>query len=187
MRVATALAALVVVAGLGAGAYAGSCRTLLAVGSVRVDSSPAGLVLQLSGTWEFDNLLQVSNGLAFSILVVRGDQFVRVQYPNVAQSGYYPGLADDLAGGLDGTKIQAIEAAGTLEPLARVISMEAQKLKIVVPEPPGVGPLNVVLYLILDGDYYNPIVGNTITKSLKELAATGSSPTGDVKALRGAR
>ena len=167
-----------IVAGAGVAAVrAGSCRVLVALGSLHVERTVSGLLLKLGGTWEFDNLLQVASGLSFNVLVVRGDSFVRLQFPDTGYSGYLPGLAQMLDEGLDGSKIIGIEAAGSSEQAARFVSMESQRMKVAVPEPSGVGPVSVVAYLVIDGDYKSSIISNTLTRSLKagDFGAAGRS------------
>lgn len=160
-----ALSALVIVGA--AAAIAGSCRVLVAIGSVDMEPSPAGMSLRLSGSWEFDNLMQVASGLSFNVLLVREDNFVRFQHPNQAFVGYVPGLGAEVDAGIDGADIVAVEAAGAVEPTARFLNFEAQRMKLSSPIPAGDGPISVVAYLVLDGDYVSPIISNTITRALQ--------------------
>jgi hypothetical protein len=158
-----------------AAAMAGSCRVLVAIGSVDMEPSPAGMSLRLSGSWEFDNIVQVVSGLSFNVLLIRGDNFVRLHYPEQASAGFVTGLAGQIDEGIDGSDILAVEAAGNVEPTARFVSFEAQRIKISSPVPPGQGPISVVAYLVLDGDYVSPIISNTITRPLEMLPPVGST------------
>ncbi|HYC55439.1 MAG TPA: hypothetical protein VEL28_10955 [Candidatus Binatia bacterium] len=148
---------------------AGSCRVLVALGSMQVEPTVSGAFIRLGGTWEFDNLLQVANGLSFNILVSRDDNFVRLNYPDKAYRGNFPGLAQDIDDGLDGNKLLGIEAAGTIDINSNIVSIEAQRMKLALPIPSGVGPLTVIAYLVIDGDYISPIISNTLSRSLKEI------------------
>jgi hypothetical protein len=165
----------------GAAAVAGSCRVLLALGSVQFEPSPAGLSVRIGGNWEFDNLVQVTSGLSFNVLFIRGDKFVRLQYPDAGYTGTVPGLEDALDAGLTGNDLLNIEAAGVSHPRARFVSLEAQRMKLSVPILKEVGPANILAYIVLDGDYMLPIISNTITKSIKGLE-TGTSTGGPATA-----
>ncbi len=160
-----AFAALAVVGG--AAAIAGSCRVLVAIGSVDMEPSPAGMSLRISGSWEFDNLVQVASGLSFNVLLVRDDNFLRFHHPDQVFVGYVPGLGARMDAGIDGDDIVAIEAAGAVEPAARFVNFEAQRMKLASPVPAGDGPISVVAYLVLDDDYVSPILSNTITRPLQ--------------------
>jgi hypothetical protein len=175
-RVAVAALGISALVAIGsAAAIAGSCRVLVAIGSVDMEPSPAGMSLRLSGSWEFDNIVQVVSGLSFNVLLVRGDNFVRLHYPEQASAGFVTGLANQIDEGIDGSDILAVEAAGNVEPTARFVSFEAQRIKISSPVPPGQGPISVVAYLVLDGDYVSPIISNTITRPLEMLPPVGST------------
>lgn len=160
-----AFAALGVVGG--AAAIAGSCRVLVAIGSVDMEPSPAGMSLRLSGSWEFDNLVQVASGLSFNVLLVREDNYLRFHYPDQVFTGYVPGLGARVDSGLDGNDLLSVEASGAMEPAARFVNFEAQRMKLASPVPAGEGPISVVAYLVLDDDYVSPIISNTITRPLE--------------------
>ena len=137
-RLLAVAASLALVAAVGAAAArAGSCRVLLALGSVEFEPSPAGFTVRIGGNWEFDNLVQVVSGLSFNILFIRGDSFIRLQYPNSAWYGTVAGLGSAIDAGLTGADILSIEAASITEPRARFASVEAQRMKIVLPPPPA--------------------------------------------------
>jgi len=175
-RVLVAVASLAAVVAIGAAAArAGSCRVLVALGAVDFEPSPAGLSARVSGNWEFDNIIQVVTGLSYNVLLIRNDSFVRLHYPEGSYTGTVPGLAARVDAGLSGDDILQIEAAGTNEPTARFVSLEAQRLKVTSPIPGSDGPISVLAYLVLDGDYVSPIISNTITRPLVPVAA----PIGD--------
>ncbi|MFN2427543.1 MAG: hypothetical protein ABR587_13965 [Candidatus Binatia bacterium] len=167
-RALVAVLALAVVVAIGAAAArAGSCRVLVALGSVDMEPSPAGMSVRISGNWEFDNIVQVISGLSFNVLLMREDNFVRFHYPNQSYAGFVPGLAAEVDAGIDGSDILAVEAAGLPEPSARFVRFESQRMKLSSPVPPGDGPLSVVAYLVLDGDYVSPIISNIVTRPLE--------------------
>src|SRR5688572_28616491 len=88
-RIAVAVLGLAVLVAIGsAAAIAGSCRVLVAIGSVDMEPSPAGMSMRLSGSWEFDYIVQVVSGLSFNVLLVRENNFVRLHYPDQASSGF---------------------------------------------------------------------------------------------------
>lgn len=166
-RVVALLSCVALAAVLGAAAArAGSCRVLVALGSVDVAASSAGLALNISGIWEFDNVIQVASGLSFNLLLVQGDTFVRLHYPDQAFYGTINGLGSMLDSGLDGNDLMAIEANGLATNSARFVSLEAQRMKVTAPFLTGSGPISVVAYLVLDGDYLSPILSNTITRAV---------------------
>lgn len=172
-RLATALVGVALLVALGAAAArAGSCRVLLALGAVDIEPSPAGLSVNLSGNWEFDNLIQVASGLSFNVLLVRGDNFVRLHYPDQSFYGSLAGLADEVNAGIDGNDIVAVEANGFPAPTAGFVRLEAQRMKLTSPELPGSGPLTVLAYLVLDGDYMAPILSNTISRTIPVVGST---------------
>lgn len=166
-----------------AAARAGSCRVLVAIGSVDIEPSPAGMSVRVSGSWEFDNLIQVISGLSYNLLLVRDDNFVRLNFPDQSFSGSVAGLGNAINAGIDGNDIIAVEAAGTTEPGARFVSLEAQKLKVTSPVPPGDGPISVVAYLVLDNDYILPIISNTVTRPLSPEETIPNTDGGTTGAL----
>ena len=175
-RIVVALLSLAAVVAVGAAAArAGSCRVLVALGSVDFEPSPAGLSARVSGNWEFDNIIQVVTGLSFNVLLVRDDNFVRLHFPEGSYAGSVTDLATKVDDGINGDDILAVEAAGVSEPAARFVSLEAQRLKVSSPVPTGDGPISVVAYIVLDGDYVSPIISNTITRPLEPVA----TPVGD--------
>lgn len=176
LHVAAAACTALIVAVAVAVSLAGSCRVLVALGSMRIDTTPSGLAVGLSGTWEFDNLLQVSTGLSFNVLIVQGDRFVRFTYPNQVSSGYYTGLAQALDRGLQGSELQAIESIGVVDPLARFVSFEPQRMKLALPPIGNYGPYSAVAYLVIDGDYVSPIISNILSMPV-DLTAAGNPTT----------
>ncbi|HEY2776221.1 MAG TPA: hypothetical protein VGK20_19425 [Candidatus Binatia bacterium] len=174
MVIAVAAAAAIGVAA----ARAGSCRVLVALGSVDIEPSPAGMSLRVSGNWEFDNIIQVATGLAFNVLLVRGDNFVRYRYPDQTFSGELAGLASSIDAGIDGKEILSVESAGATEPAARWVTLEAERMKLTSPVLSGDGPISIVAYIVLDGDYMSPIISNTITRPI-ELPVIDPNQGGD--------
>ena len=175
-RILAALSCVALAAALGvAGARAGSCRVLVALGAVDVEPSPAGLSLNISGIWEFDNLIQVATGLSFNVLLVRGDTFVRLHYPDQAFYGNLAGLGARVDAGINGNDLMAIEANGIATTGARFVSLEAQRMKLTAPKPTAAGPLSVVAYLVLDGDYISPIISNTLSRSIPDAPPTAGA------------
>jgi len=155
---------------------AGSCRVLLAIGSVDYETLEDGVVARLSGTWEFDNLIQVSSGIDFNVLFIHEDEFVLLRYPDQAYSGTYTGLSEALDSGLDGTVLQAVEGAASSEPGARFISVEAQRMKAVVPCPTNHGLMSVVTYMVIDGDYISPVISNVLTRPFDNKPKSATLP-----------
>jgi hypothetical protein len=173
-RLLVALAALTAVAVVGVAAARGAaCRALVALGSVEIEPSPAGMSVRLSGNWEFDNLVQVVSALSFNVLLVREDNFVRYRYPDGAFVGSLPGLGTKLDSGIDGDDVLAMEAAGSSEASARFVSVEAQRMKLSSPILAGDGPITVIAYLVIDDDYVSPIISNAISRPFGDPSAPG--------------
>jgi hypothetical protein len=164
-RLLVAAAALTALMAVGAVAARGAaCRALVALGSVEIEPSPAGMSVRLSGNWEFDNLVQVVSALSFNVVLVREDNFVRYRYPDSAFVGSLSGLGTKLDSGIDGAAVLAMEAAGSSEASARFVLFEAQRMKLSSPVLPGDGPITVLAYLVIDGDYVSPIISNAISR-----------------------
>src|SRR5262249_33875604 len=141
--------------------------------------------LRLGGNWEFDNLVQVVSGLSFNVLIVRENNFVRLHYPDQAFKGTVSGLSDRIDSGIDGNDILSIEAASVSDPTARFVSFEAQRMKLKSPVPKGSGPITVIAYLVLDGDYVSPIISNTITRPLELPQSLPNIDDGNTGAIEG--
>ncbi len=142
-------------------ATAGSCKTFLAVGEVVTRPTPDGTVLDVSGTWEFDNALQVQLGLKLNVLVVQEDTFVRFPLLGIPRLGFASGLDDGV--GLSGTFIQILEGLDIPEPAARILSFQPHRMQLLVPSTFPTGPVTVLMYLVQDNDYVNAFVSNLIS------------------------
>ncbi len=142
-----ALGACVATFAVGSIALGGGCHIPLAIGEVSVAPSVSGGgVLELRGIWEFEGVMQTDFPL--SILVVRGEDFVRYPVGRPAETGTLGGLAD----GLQLEEIEALEAVGTAEPEARVLRMDEHSMSLALPSRFGRGLVSVVLYRALDAE-----------------------------------
>ncbi len=141
---------------------AGNCYTFLAIGDAVARSAPDGAVLDLTGVWEFDNLMQVQLGLSLNVVVIQGDKFVRFPLLGVAQAGVVPGLND----GLELGEIPAVEAAGVDDPDAEVLTFRAHRLQLSLPPSIQPGAVSVVMYLVQDAQYQSAFLSNTLSTVL---------------------
>lgn len=154
-RVAAAVLAAVLYCGP---AVAGSTDPELAIGEVVTTASGGGAVVQIVGTWAFDDILQVD--FPFNVVVSQGATFVRYQVGETAQSGSFPAIADGLSTG----EITALEAAGSEEPDARFVVLSAHRIVLALPPAISDGPVTVVGYVVVPGD--GAVVSNAVTTTL---------------------
>ncbi len=163
------LAVAVVAAALllpGSPAGAGSTDPTLAIGQVVARPAGPGSVLEVTGIFGFDDVLQVSYPL--NLVVSQGTRFVRFEVGAVPQSGTFSGLSD----GLDTTEIAALEAAGQDEPQAEILWLAPNRLLVALPPSILDGTVTAVLYVELPGE--GSFVSNAVTTTL--LGTSGGGP-----------
>ncbi|MFQ5352506.1 MAG: hypothetical protein ACE5D3_05465, partial [Candidatus Binatia bacterium] len=103
---------------------AGSTDPVLAIGQIRARPAGAGSVVEVFGTWEFDNLVQVDFPL--NVVVSQGANFVRLPAGGLAaESGSFAGLLD----GLDPAELVDLENAGLPESGAELLRVEPHLIK----------------------------------------------------------
>ena len=162
----TSVAAAVVAAVLYCGpAVAGSTDPELAIGEVVATASGQRAVVQVVGTWAFDDILQVD--FPFNVVVSQGETFVRYPVGETAQSGSFPAIAD----GLGTEEIGALEAAGSDEPDARFVVLSSHRIVLALPPAISDGPVTVVGYVVVPGD--GAVVSNAVTTTL---SGVGGAP-----------
>ena len=144
---------------------AGSTDPELAVGEVTAIPAGDTAVLQVSGTWAFDDILQVDFPL--NLVVSQGTTFVRYQVGQPARSGNLPGLADGFQVG----EIGALEAQGVEDPGARFVLLSAHRIVVVLPPSISDGPLTVTGYVVVPGA--DAVLSNSVTTTL---SGVGGAP-----------
>jgi len=135
----------------------GSTTPELAVGEVTI--SPAGQtsVVEITGTWAFDDIMQVDFPL--NIVVSQGSTFVRYEVGAGPESGAFAGLGDGLSVG----EIPALEAAGSPDETARFVILSPHRIVLSVPDSIGNGPVTVRAYVVVP-DYM--VISNPVTATL---------------------
>ena len=141
--IAVLLALSFVLAG-GRPSCAGSYDPVLVVGQAITTGATAPTAVSLTGSWSYDDILQVSFPL--NIVVSQGNTFAR--YPvgsSSAISGTFSGLAD----GLTAQEISSFEAAGSADPQAMLVRLTTHNVTLALPPIFAAGPLKVMLYVNL--------------------------------------
>ena len=141
LGIAAAMASLLI--GL-AQAHAGSCTPMLAIGQVVARPAGQTAIVEVTGTFGFEDLLQVEE-FPLNLVIYQGKQFVRYPVGGTPQSGSFI----PLQGGLKGRQIQHLEASGQDEPEAQLIRLEPHRLVVVLPPNIGDGTITALLYIVL--------------------------------------
>jgi hypothetical protein len=139
-------------------ALAGSTDPTLAIGQLRARPAGQTALLELTGIFGFDDVLQMD----FPVTVVawQGDTFVRFRPGAAAQSGSFAQLSD----GLQISEIAALESAGTDNPDAEILSLEPNKLLMAMPPIVFDGTIHAVLYVSVPGE--GTFVSNALSTTL---------------------
>lgn len=143
-------------------ARAGSTDPVLLIGDAVVRGGAAAGLLELTGTWAFDDVLQVSFPL--NVVVSQGTTFARYPAGGTARSGSYAGLGDGLAA----NEITALESAGSADAAAAITHIDAHTMKLALPPVFDPGPVRVVLYVRLPGE--GSFLSNHVTPQVAESA-----------------
>ena len=127
----------------------------LALTAASVAASGGGRVVTASGSYNFDDLVQVAFPAA-GLLVIRGDRFVRYEVDGqvieatsaLVKNGVAPGELETL-----------LQLAGAPVGPARISRLGADQVVVVLPTDFGAGPALVLLYAHHEGESF---VSNTI-------------------------
>ena len=141
LGIAAAMASLFI--GL-ARAHAGSCTPTLAIGQVVARPAGQTAIVEVTGTFGFNDLLQVEE-FPLNLVIYQGRQFVRYPLGGTPQSGTFIPVQN----GLEGRQIERLEASGHDEPEARLIRLEPHRLVVVLPPTIGDGTITALLYIVL--------------------------------------
>jgi hypothetical protein len=129
-------------------ANAGSTDPVLVVGHASMHGDPSR-VLELVGSWGFDDMLQLDYPL--SVVVHQGSSYVRYPFGGPAVSGTFAGLSDGLTAG----EIAGLEASGSPSASAAMSRLALHEMTLAL--PPGFPAQNsqtvhVVMYVSLPGE-----------------------------------
>lgn len=124
-------------------AHAGSCTPTLAIGQVVARPAGQTAIVEVTGTFGFDDLLQVEFPL--NLVIYQGKHFVRYPLGGTPQSGTFIPVQN----GLEGRHIERLERNGHDEPEARLIRLEPHRLVVVLPPTIGDGTITALLYIVL--------------------------------------
>lgn len=164
-RFTAACASLLLLVTIPAFVRAGSTDPTLAIGQVSVRPAGAASVVEVSGIFGFDDLLQVSFPL--NLVVFQGTTFVRYPVGGAPESGTFAGLGD----GLQTDELSALESAGVADPGAELLRLRPQRLLAALPTSIGDGTVTVVLYVEVPGE------GSFLSNALQAtLTGVGGAP-----------
>ncbi len=160
---------IVLATAIGAGpelARAGSTDPVLGVGAAVATAAGASAVLEVSGVWAFDDILQVVFPL--NVVVSQGSTFARFPVGAAAESGTLAELTDGLAI----SEITLLEGSGAVDPDASLVRIEHHSMVLALPPIFTDGSLRVVLYV--DLPFEDTFISNEVTASLSGI--TGGAP-----------
>ena len=124
-------------------AQAGSTNPVLVIGQADASGGATAELVELTGAWGFDDILQVNFPLG--IVVSQGPVFVRFSPGQAPTSGTFAGLVDGLTTG----EIGALEAAGSADSQASLLHLGEHQMTLQLPPVFGPGDVDVVLYVVL--------------------------------------
>lgn len=126
--------------------HAGSTDPVLVIGQASASGGSPARLLDLLGSWGFDDALQIDYPL--SIVVSQGSSFVRYSFGGQAVSGTFAGVGD----GLSISEIAALEASGSPDSRASITRLALHEMTLSLPPIFSAGDLNVVVYVSLAGE-----------------------------------
>jgi hypothetical protein len=127
-------------------ARAGSTDPVLVIGQVSASGGSPARIVDLLGSWGFDDALQLDYPL--SVVVSQGSSYVRYRFGEQPVSGTFADLADGLSVG----EIAALEATGSPEPAASITRLALHEMTLSLPAIFAPGDLSVVVYVSLPGE-----------------------------------
>jgi hypothetical protein len=127
-------------------AWAGSTDPVLVIGQAVANGGSPSRVVDLLGSWGFDDVLQIDYPL--NIVVSQGTSFVRYPVGDMPVAGTFAGLADGLATG----EIAALEATGSPTTDALILRLALHEITLALPATFAPGTVDVILYTSLPGE-----------------------------------
>lgn len=165
-RAAALLTSAVVIVGIPVGdARGGATDPVLAIGRLRVVPVGTASIVDLTGAFAFDDMLQVEFPL--NLVVYQGSTFVRLPVGGQVQVGDFAGLADGLSVG----EIAALESAGQNSSDAEFLRVEPNRLQASLPDLFDDGIITAVVYVELAGE--GGFTSNSVSVSVVGLVGGG--------------
>lgn len=127
-------------------ARAGSTDPVLVIGQVTASGGAPARIVDLLGSWGFDDVLQIDYPL--NVVVSQGTSFVRYPVGDIAVSGTFAGLAD----GLSAAEIGALEGIGSPASDAQILRLAQHEMTLALPGSFSSGEVRIVLYTTLPGE-----------------------------------
>ena len=125
---------------------AGSTDPMLVIGEAHAGGGSPVRVVDLLGSWGFDDALQLDYPLC--VVVSQGETFVRYPFGESPVTGSFAGIANGLAP----SEIGALEAAGSPATGASISRLAIHEMTLAVPPVFQAGDLSIVLYVSLPGE-----------------------------------
>lgn len=155
-----AIASVVVLSGAGTTApvtvHAGATDPTLAIGQVRAQPAGSAALVEVMGTFGFDDVLQIAYPL--SLVLHHDANFVRYPVGTTAEYGTLAQLADGLAT----SEVAALESAGAPETNAEIVRVEPGRFVVSLPSSlANSGTITAQLYVTIPGE--GTFVSNAVT------------------------
>lgn len=141
---------------------AGSTDPVLVIGQATATGNPAAELVELTGAWGFDDILQLDFPLG--IVVRQGAVFALFSPAQTAKSGTFAALADGLAAG----EIAGLEASASSDAGAALLRLGAHEMTLQLPPVFAAGDVSVVLYVVLPAE--GTFLSNEVTAAVQQSA-----------------
>lgn len=139
--------------------HAGATDPTLAIGQVRAQPAGSAALVEVTGMFGFDDVVQVTYPL--SLVLHHDSSFVRYPIGSTAESGTLAQLGDGLAI----SEIAALESAGSPEASAEIVRIEPSRIVVSVPASlANAGTLTALLYVVLPGE--GSFISNSVTVAI---------------------
>ncbi|MBI5503627.1 MAG: hypothetical protein HY899_02425 [Deltaproteobacteria bacterium] len=141
---------------------AGSTDPVLVIGQAGATGNPAAELVELTGAWGFDDILQLDFPLG--IVVRQGAVFALFSPAQTAKSGTFAALGDGLAAG----EIAGLEASASPDAAAALLRLGAHEITLQLPPVFAAGDVSVVLYVVLPAE--GTFLSNEVTAAVQQSA-----------------
>lgn len=138
---------------------AGATDPTLAIGQVRAQPAASAALVEVTGMFGFDDVVQVAYPL--SLVLHHDASFVRYPIGSTAESGILAQLSD----GLSTAEVGVLESAGAPEPSAEIVRLEPGRLLVSLPPSlANAGTITAQLYVSIPGE--GTFVSNAVTVTI---------------------
>ncbi len=145
-------------------ARGGSFGPTLAIGQVVAQYAGASALVEVTGNFGFDDVLQVD--LPVNLIVYQGKEFVRYTLGGEPSSGAFI----PLQGGLVARQIPHLEANSEFEAEAEIVRLEPKRLLVSLPPKFEDGSITAILYVV------DPTLGPFLSNSVSATLGDGAGP-----------